>query len=144
MPKTDRRILYILKTCLAMLMFLMLGTVTFLMIPFGIVYAQGGSTGADGALVVTNTVYVDTARYAMTQTVPAGGTAIPYDTGVNILPGDELLIITMQGPTTTVVGTYETVTVSAVNSATLTLDTPLINAYDGSVFKPKFRTLRIE
>lgn len=126
----------LLRVSLMFLLTFVLTGIVFITIAPASVLAQGGSTGTDGALVITNTVfYIDTDRYAITETISAGNTTIPYSTGLNIQAGDEILIIAMQGPTATVVGTYETATVSTVGSSTLSLNAPLANEYDGNLYK---------
>jgi uncharacterized repeat protein (TIGR01451 family) len=91
--------------------------------------AQSGSTGLDGSLVVTDTRYVDVDRYAMTEVITAGSVTLPFSSGLNIEPGDEVLIITMQGADA---GTYETASVADVSGAVITLTTGLVHSYDGA------------
>lgn len=91
--------------------------------------AQSGSTGLDGSLVVTDTRYVDVDRYAMTEVITAGSVTLPFSSGLNIEPGDEVLIITMQGADA---GTYETASVADASGAVITLTTGLTYSYDGA------------
>jgi hypothetical protein len=139
----------LLKVAVIILLALSLGGLAFLAIAPGTIQAQGGSSGS-GSLVVTDVVYIDTDRYAITQAISAGSVTIPFSTGLNIAVGDEILIITMQGPTATVVGTYETTTVEAVSATVMTLTNPLTNSYDGTLFKvmvqrvPSYTTVTVE
>lgn len=83
-------------------------------------------------LVVTDTVYLDGERYAVTELVPMDSITIPLAVGSNITVGNEILIINMLG---TDIGRYETGFVSQVGTSVLTLTAPLIHSYDGTTDK---------
>ncbi len=122
--------LTLLKTFSPILLTLVLLCVAFLIIAPVPALAQGGSAGSDGALVVTNTMYIDTDRYAVTEMLVVGSNRITATTAMlGLTEGDEILIITMQGPTTTVVGTYETAVVNNVSGTVLTTTAPRIRSH---------------
>ncbi|MFZ6029544.1 MAG: carboxypeptidase regulatory-like domain-containing protein [Chloroflexota bacterium] len=81
-------------------------------------------------LVVTTgqTVTVDDQRYAINETITTGMDNLPYPGALGLLPGHEILVITMAGDG---IGIHETATISAVEGGRLVLATPLSNDYDG-------------
>jgi hypothetical protein len=102
-------------------------------------------TGADGDLVLSSTAFdlstdtsgsrseADGAAWAMVDSLGAGDTSFDlsgYSAG--LAPGDELLLIDLQGSTTstTGVGSWETVRISAISGTTATT-TALAYDYDG-------------
>lgn len=84
----------------------------------------------NNSLTVRNgdVVALDDARYPVTTALSAGASVVPYNNLADIVAGDEIVIATMLG---TGMGTFETVEVVAVNSGSLTLNTPLVNSYNG-------------
>ena len=114
-------------------------------------FADGGSTGADGPLVVTQTTtYVDPARYAVTDTLVAGSSLITLSATsaiTDIGAGDEVLIINIDDLDG---GNHEMAFVSQVAGVVLTLTTPLTRSYDGTTDKivvqrvPNYTTVTVE
>lgn len=105
-------------------------------------------TGSDGALVVGSTQLVDTVRSSLTDNVVAGGTSLTVGNAAGIAVGDEVLVIAQQGSTG--VGQYEFVRVAGVAGSTLTLASPLANAYAGATNRvtvqrvPNYTTVTVQ
>ncbi len=87
-----------------------------------------------GTLVVSDgeTVTIDDIRYAMTENVAAGVSFIPLAEVAGLLPGHEIVIITMEGAE---LGTFDTATIESVATDGITLSSPLSNSYDGMTQK---------
>ena len=137
----------VFKKLLSLIGVLLFGLLSLLALPALPVQAQGGSTGADGDKVITDTVYIDTARYAITESLASGNVTLPFSDGVNIEAGDEILIINMQGNDA---GVYETAVVSDKTTSVLTLTAGLTHSYDGTTDKvmvqrvPNYSDVRVE
>ncbi len=117
---------------------------TFRSLPTGINLGDG----ADGAATVSGTVNfnsttisgrteADGVNPASTVLTALGSTTITATAAAGLSVGDEVLIINLQGTTSDYgnVGKYETARVTAINGAVLTLNHPLVNAYDGTTQK---------
>jgi hypothetical protein len=82
--------------------------------------------------VVTQTTYVDHARYAVTDTLLAGSNLITVSATAaitDIAAGDEVLVINMDDVDAT---THETAVVSQIMGLVITLTTALEHGYDGA------------
>lgn len=101
-------------------------------------------TGADGACTVSGTTNINTQscagrgtadgiNFSVTANTASGQNQITVSTTpTGLAVNNEILIINLQG---TNGGTYETNTISAINSNTLTLGGNLTNAYNGTTDK---------
>lgn len=106
-------------------------------------------TGDDGACTVSadtniNTgtcvgrVNGDAVNFSITSSVSAGSNTVTLSsTPTGLAVGDEILIINLQGTSSNYsnVGNYETAYITQIDTNTLTLDTNLVNGYDGTTQK---------
>jgi len=121
--------------------------------------------GVDGAITVSSTKTIDTDTIASGRTsadavnfnistsISASATEIDVGaTPTGLVAGDEILIINLRGTSGDYanVGQYETKTISSISTNTLTLDSALTNAYDGTTQKimvqrvPNYTNVTIE
>jgi RHS repeat-associated protein/uncharacterized repeat protein (TIGR01451 family) len=84
--------------------------------------------GPDGSgdLTLENTLYVDEARTNLTASTQLGDAALTVANSEDFQPGDEVLILAMQGPDT---GIYETGVISTVTPGLLTLEIGVVQSY---------------
>ena len=87
----------------------------------------------DGDLTITTTAFIDpnmvrTHLPAQTE-IDSGSSVITVPDAAEFSAGDEILILTIDGISA---GTYETATISALNTTQISITTPLLNSYDGA------------
>lgn len=106
-------------------------------------------TGTDGACTVSSDTNINTGtcvsrangdavNFSVTANTTAGSGSITLSsTPTGLAADDEILIINLQGTSGSYsdVGEYEFVTISSINSNTLTLEDNLTNGYDGTTQK---------
>ena len=104
-------------------------------------------TGADGACTVSASTNINTGtcvsrangdavNFSVTTNVSAGSGSITLSSSpTGLAVGDEILIINLQGTTSSNIGVYETAYISQINGNTLTLENNLTNGFDGTTQK---------
>jgi hypothetical protein len=111
----------------------------FIILFIGIAFNQSiYGTGNDGELSVSGTYEIDNVKTFVTgNTTIAGANYITVDNASSFSIGDEILIITIQDPTTpnleyNTAGQFETHNIIDIVNQTLYLDNELLNNYDAS------------
>lgn len=85
--------------------------------------------GSDGSLNVSGKLYVDEVRAGLVSSAPSGSVVLELSDPTGFSPGDEVLVIGMQG---TGAGVYETKSIESISGTELTLLSPLDNSYDAA------------
>lgn len=84
---------------------------------------------ADGALVASSLAEVVNVAQRITADAPAGSTSVSLGAVAGLAPGDEVMVVQIQGPAA---GTYEFGDVDAVTASGITLSSPLRNSYSAT------------
>jgi len=95
--------------------------------------------GSDGDVTVTGVTYSDDVRAALNADALAGQPELQVDGAAGFQPGQEVLIIQMQGLSA---GVYETGVIAAVDADILSLQTPLQSSYYAA-FGERAQVIRI-
>lgn len=132
----------------------------FTSLPTGLNYGDGADQAATVSATANINSWVFSGRNgsnpdgfnpAVTTLNSAGSSTITATSSAGLASGDEVIIISLQGSltATTSAGLFETARVTAINGATLTINHPLVNTYDGTVYKvmlqrvPNYSTLTV-
>jgi len=96
---------------------------------------KGFGDGSDGSLTVTSSnIIVNNYTYMTTTSVTAGSTNFNVNGVSEFSVGDEILIIQSQDGAGGTAGTYEFQIIDSIGGSTITVEEPLVNAYQSGIF----------